>query len=275
LGLKDALYQMLAIGVGSMSKGRHIMHVNCEQNSADWFAARCGRIGSSRIADCMSYLTRKSKNGVAGEESAARKNLKGVIVAETLTRIHQDSYVSDAMKHGVAQEPFARALYELKFDVSVDQVGVFIHPRINRACASPDGCIRQDGLIEIKAPNTTTHLGYLIGDVVPEDYKPQMLWQMACCEREWADFVSFDPRLPQHLQLFVKRFWREDARIAEMEAEATKFLTEVDDMIARLPKDTEAERVAKAVEEDMALITGEDIKPYLPVDGEKSELGRM
>lgn len=208
----------------------------CEQRSAEWFEARCGRVTSSRVADAMAFLSRKSKNGEKGDEAQARKNLKAGIVAEILTGIHQEHYVSDPMKFGAAQEPFARAAYEQEHNVLIDQVGFVIHPTIERAGASPDGLLGKDGLIEIKAPNTTTHLDYIIGDVVPEEYKMQMLWQMRCCERQWCEFVSYDPRLPDYLQLFVKRFERNDEAIAIMDQMVQQFLSEVDGLISRLPK---------------------------------------
>jgi hypothetical protein len=150
----------------------------------------------------------------------------------------------------------------------VEQVGFVVHSKINRAGASPDGLIGDDGLIEIKCPNSSTHIEYILGYTeAPSEYQPQMLWQMACTERQWCDFVSFDPRMPEHLQLFVVRFHRDDARIAEMEAEVLKFLAEVDAIIERLPKEdprealarqAEAETIAKQVEDDMLMITGQE-----------------
>src|SRR5208283_4140098 len=101
-----------------------------------------------------------------------------------------------------------------------------IHPKIDRGAASPDGVVGKDGLIEIKCPETTTHLEYLIAGVVPEEYQPQMLWQMACTGRKWCDFVSYDQRLPKHLQLFQARFNRDDMRIAEYETAVEGFLGE-------------------------------------------------
>ena len=170
-------------------------------------------------------------------ESADRKNYRAQLVAEILTGEPQDStFTNKAMEWGTEQEPFARGAYETRKGLMVDQVGMVIHPTIDRAAASPDGLVEFDGLVEIKCPNTATHLDYLLADVVPAKYQPQMLWQMACTGRDWCDFVSYDPRLPEHLQLFVKRLPKDDTRIKEMEAEVQTLLGEVEDIIKRLPK---------------------------------------
>lgn len=196
------------------------------QGSEEWLAARAGKVTASRIADVMS----KIKTG----EAAARRDYKAQIVAEILTGKPQDGgYINAEMQWGTDQEPFARAAYEVSRDVMVDQVGLVLHPKIDRAAASPDGLVDK-GLLEVKCPKTATHLQYLGAGVVPAQYLPQMLWQMACTEREWCDFVSYDPRLPERLQLFVKRYERDDARIKEMEAEVIAFLAEVDAMLEKL-----------------------------------------
>jgi putative phage-type endonuclease len=144
-----------------------------------------------------------------------------------------DVFVNQAMQHGTDTEPFARAAYETKYGLMVDQCGLVLHPSIERGASSPDGLVG-DGLIEIKCPKTATHLDYLLAGVAPSKYQLQMLWQMACTERAWCDFVSFDPRLPKDLQMLCVRFERDDKRIKEIEAEVVKFLSEVDAMIEQL-----------------------------------------
>jgi hypothetical protein len=148
----------------------------------------------------------------------------------------EGGYFSDVMKWGLEQEPFARAAYEMRSGVLVDQVGFVVHPSIDGAGMSPDGLVGDQGLVEIKCPLSKTHIRYFLDGKVPSEYKPQMLWQMACSERAWCDFVSFDPRLPEDLQLFTVRFERDDAAIKAMEAEVLTFLAEVDDIIKRLRK---------------------------------------
>lgn len=200
--------------------------IDFPQGSAEWLASRAGKVTASRVADVLA----KIKTG----EAAARADYKAQIVAEILTGQPQGSTFTNAeMQWGTEQEPFARSAYEVARDTMVDQVGLVIHPRIERAAASPDG-IAGDGLIEVKCPKTATHLQYLLAGVVPSKYKPQMLWQMACTEKAFCDFVSFDPRMPENLQLFVIRFERDDAEITSMEAEITVFLGEVDELVAKL-----------------------------------------
>lgn len=196
------------------------------QGSEEWLQSRAGRVTASRIADVLA----KIKTG----EAAARRDYKAQIVAEILTGKPQESgFTNEAMQWGTATEPAARAAYEAISGTLVDTVGLVLHPAIDRAAASPDG-LAGDGLLEIKCPKTATHLQYLLAGVAPAQYQLQMLWQMACTERAWCDFVSFDPRLPEDLQLLIVRFERDDKRIAEIETEVKLFLSEVDETIEKL-----------------------------------------
>lgn len=200
--------------------------IDCVQGSPEWHAARAGKVTASCIASVMA----KIKTG----EAAARRDYKAQLVAEILTGTPQDgSYINAEMQWGMDQEPFARAAYEVACGVLVDQVGFVLHPTIERAGMSPDGIVGQ-GLLEIKCPKTATHLQYLLAGAVPAQYQPQMLWQMACAEATFCDFVSFDPRLSPELQLFVIRFHRDEARIKEMESEVKMFLAEVDELLSKL-----------------------------------------
>lgn len=202
--------------------------IDFPQGSDEWLSSRAGKVTASRIADVMA----KIKSG----EAADRRDYRAQIVAEILTGKPQESgFINAEMQWGIDQEPFARAAYEVARDVMVDQVGLVLHPRIDRAAASPDGIVG-DGLVEIKCPKTATHLQYLIDGTVPKKYQPQMLWQMACTERSWCDFVSFDPRLPEEHQLFVVRFNRDEKKIEEMEAEVIAFIGEVDSVLENLNK---------------------------------------
>lgn len=200
--------------------------IDCEQNSAEWLAARCGSLGASSIADMVA----KTRTGWG----ASRFNLAARIVCERLTGTPQESYTNAAMQWGHDTEPQARAMYEFMRDVAVQQVGLVLHPSINKSHASPDGLVGDDGLIEIKCPNTATHIETLLSEDVEGKYVKQMQWQMACCGRAWCDFVSFDPRLPAEMQMFVQRVPRDDDFIAELEREARLFLAEIDKTIATL-----------------------------------------
>lgn len=198
-----------------------------EQLSPEWFEARRGFVGASAINDVMAVTK-------SGGEAATRRNLRARIIAERLTGICADSFTSAAIQWGVDNEPIARAAYEVATGNEVEQVGFILHPEIKMTGASPDGLIGADGLIEIKCPNTATHIDYLLGGVAPTEYRNQMLWQMECTGRNWCDFASYDPRMPEDMQLFVVRFMRDDARIAELREGVIKFLSEVDSVLVKL-----------------------------------------
>lgn len=197
-----------------------------EQNTPEWLAQRCGKVTASRIAD----LTAKTNTGY----SASRANYLAQLVAERLTGTVAESYSSPAMQWGTETEPLARAAYEVETGLLVTECAMIQHPTILMAGASPDGLVGDDGLLEIKCPSTHTHIETLISGEADSKYIKQMMWQMACTGRQWCDFVSFDPRMPADLQLFIKRVPRDKKLIDELEGEVIKFLAEVDDVINKL-----------------------------------------
>jgi putative phage-type endonuclease len=199
-----------------------------EQGSDSWFQVRIGKVTASRVADVIA----KTKTGY----SATRDNYMAQLVCERLTGQKGDSFSNAAMQHGTETEPLARLSYEVTQNVLVDEVGFVPHPSIKMAGASPDGLVGDDGLLEIKCPNTATHIETLLSQTVPGKYNTQMQFQMACTGRQWCDFVSFDNRLPEELQLFVKRVPRDTVFIRLIEAEIIQFLAELDDKINKLMK---------------------------------------
>ena len=138
------------------------------------------------------------------------------------------------MQWGVDTEPQARAAYEFITDSTVEEVGFIDHPTIAMTGASPDGLVGTEGMIEIKCPNTATHINTLLTGKVEIKYFTQMQWQMACCDRQWCDFVSFDPRMPLEMQLWVFRVFRDNEFIAELETNISEFLAELDEKITTL-----------------------------------------
>lgn len=199
-----------------------------EQGSPEWFAQRLGKVTASRVADVIA----KTKTGY----STSRENYMAQLICERMTNTVAESYTNAAMQWGTDNEPLARAAYEAAKDVLVDEVAIITHPTIESAGASPDGLVGDDGLVEIKCPNTATHIDTLLSQTVPCKYVTQMQWQMACTGRKWCDFVSFDPRMPEDLRLFIKRVDRDDKMIAELESEVVKFLKELDEKIEKLNK---------------------------------------
>jgi len=203
--------------------------IDFPQGSAEWAQARAGRVTASRV-DAVLSRARDRKS-----EGATRRKYKAQIVAEILTGKPQEGAFSNrAMEEGIENEPFARAAYEVKKMEAVDTVGFVLHPTIERAGASPDGLVATDGLVQFKCPEPQTHLGYLLEGVVPSDYEPQMLWEMACTGRSWCDFVSYCPVFPAPHDLLIVRFNRDDKRILEITAEVGVFLKEADAIIERL-----------------------------------------
>ena len=201
--------------------------VDCEQNSAKWIWARTGRITASRICDLMATLKR-------GGEAASRRDYRAELIAERLTGNAENHYVTKEMRYGSEQEPFARTAYEIKTGNIVDQAGFVFHPRLAFSGGSPDGLIREDGGLELKCPKTTTHLAYMAAGTVPKEYEYQMLWNMACAERQWWDFASFDARLPEKLRLFIVRMPRDEVRIGEIEREVMRLNNEIDTVCEQL-----------------------------------------
>ena len=197
-----------------------------EQGTPEWLAERLGKATASRIADIMA----KTKSG----PSASRQNYAAELIAERLTGVGGDFYINAAMQRGTDLEPLARDAYSFESGNAVVPVGLVAHPSIEMSGASPDGLVGADGLIEIKAPGTAKHIATLTGSSIDGKYICQMQWQMSCTERQWCDFVSYDPRLPVEMQLATRRVHRDDLAIAEMEREVIVFLAEVDATVALL-----------------------------------------
>ncbi len=196
------------------------MALPIEQGSPEWFEQRRGKVTASRIADIMA----RTKSGY----STSRQNYLMQLLCERLTGKVEESFKSSAMQRGNDLEPEARNWYQLETGEIVEQISFIDHPNIDDAGASPDGLVGNEGLIEIKCPNTATHIETLRSKKPSDRYYKQMQWQMACTGRKWCDFVSFDNRLPDNLAYFCVRIDRNEEVIAEIEQEVTAFLLELD-----------------------------------------------
>ena len=201
--------------------------LNIAQDTAEWLQARCGLVTASRVADVMATVK-------SGQPSEKRRKYQMELLKEFLTGQCAEHYVTPEMDFGKQNEPVARAQYAVNREVEIERVGFILHPHIPRSGASPDGCVGDDGLVELKVPKTETHLEYFLAGVVPEQYKPQMYWQMACAERQYCDFVSYDPRLPEEFGLLIVRLERDDAVIADMEDKVEQFIAELNAMSEKL-----------------------------------------
>ena len=197
------------------------------QGSDEWKALRVGKVTASRVADVIA----KTKSG----PSASRTNYMAGLIAERLTGTPAASFTNAAMQWGTDHEADARRAYEFYHDFDVEQVAFVDHPTILMTGASPDGIVKgHGGLVEIKCPTTATHIDTLLGQSVPGKYVTQMQWQMACTATDFCDFVSFDPRLPESMRLFVFRVQRDWKFIGELEAEVKTFLAELDEKVSLL-----------------------------------------
>jgi len=197
-----------------------------EQRTDEWFQARLGKVTASRISDVMA----KTKSG----PSASRANYMAELIVERLTGKAGDSYQNAAMIWGTNTEPLARAAYEAHRGVLVEETGFVPHPKLAMSGASPDGLVGTDGLVEIKCPNTATHIDTMMTETVPMKYILQMQWQMLCTGREWCDFVSYDPRMPEGMQLFVQRHPFSNDTALDMTREVEAFLAELNEKVSKL-----------------------------------------
>jgi putative phage-type endonuclease len=192
------------------------------QKSKEWYSQRLGKVTASRISDVMA----KTKSGY----SATRKNYMTQLLLERLTGQKEESYTNAAMQHGIDTESEARSAYELESFNIVTECGFYDSPDGLMSGASPDGLISDTGLIEIKCPNTATHIETLICKEIDRKYILQMQWQMYCTNRQWCDFVSYDNRLPINLRLFIKNIERDEKMIEEILSEVKLFLSELDEL---------------------------------------------
>lgn len=194
-----------------------------EPNTSQWIMSRKGCLTGSRMASAMSFL----KNG---EESADRKRLKMELLAERLTDVAIDHYVTPAMQWGIDHENDAIAEYEALTGNIVIPAGYIPHPQIKHFGATPDGLINDDGVFEAKCPTTITHIKWVLAKEVPEEYKPQMIVECLVSGRKFADFVSFDPRMPVGKRLFYRRYEPTNAEFDRVQNEAIKFLDELNSL---------------------------------------------
>lgn len=209
-----------------------IAYLDIEQGTSEWHQVRLGKVTASRIHEVVARVK-------SGDYGASRKNYMADLFAERLTNTPTDSYVSKEMLWGTDHQADAVAAYEYHTNATVQKIGFVSHQRIAMAGCSPDGFVGADGLVEIKCPNTAQHLSTFFNETIDGQYIKQMQFQMACTGRKWCDFISFDPRLPElspktkrHMRMVVLRVMRNDAEVAQLEAEAVKFLQELEQMIA-------------------------------------------
>jgi len=199
------------------------MMIDVEQGSAEWIACRLGKITSSRISDILA-------KGKGDKPSVTRKNYMYQLLLERLTGEMADHYSSPEMQRGLEKEQSAADAYEAETYSIVTKCGFFESPDGVMSGSSPDRLVGDDGLIEIKNPNTSTHIETKMSGDIKREYILQMQHQMYCSGRKWVDFVSYDDRLPINLRLFIKRIDRDEKMIEEILSEVKLFLSELDEL---------------------------------------------
>ncbi len=191
-----------------------------QQRSEEWYEARLGKATGSKFSDIMT-------KGRGSYELAARKNYRSELVLERLTGKKAETWTSPAMQWGIDNEPFARQNYMYATGQEVVEEFFVQHPTLQAGC-SPDGYVGDEGLVEIKCPNSATHIATLRTGQLPSQYEAQVQGQLWLTGRSWCDFVSFDPRMPDNAQMIVIHIERDQEYIDDLEYEITKFLSEVD-----------------------------------------------
>jgi len=190
------------------------------QGTPEWKAARAGHATASRFADVLA----KVKVG----EAMGRQRYRWQLVTERIMAAPCETYSNKAMERGTLLEPEARDAYEAETGAFVTQTDFLHHPTVEWVGCSPDGLIDADGGLEIKCPdNPVIHVQTIHGGM-PSEHRAQVQGQMWVTGRKWIDFVSYDPRMPEGMQLYIERVKRDDAYIAELEKEVAAFLAEVD-----------------------------------------------
>jgi len=198
-----------------------------DQRTDEWRQAKCGKLGCSRLDAALAQ-------GRNGAPSATRRNYLAELVCERLTGNVSQGFTTAEEQWGIDHESFAKAAYEARSGVIIQEHGGMEHPTIKGWWGSPDGLIGSDGGIEIKCPKTATHLDTLLRGTIDRGYILQMTGYILIYDRAWWDFISFDPRLPDRLSIFIKRFYRDDLPCAEVESGARQFLVDLESMLERL-----------------------------------------
>lgn len=196
-----------------------------EQGSIEWLMARIGFCSGSRFADVLDF-TQKGKPG------AKRTTYLWELVSERLTGKPVERFVNAAMEWGTAYEGEARMAYEAFTGNMVAEQGFLHHPTVAMCGGSVDGLVDDDGMVEFKCPSTSTHLKTVLSGEC--EHLPQIMGYLWITGRKWCDFVSYDPRLPAPLNLYIKRIDADAEYITNLDREVQKFLAEVSDTVAKL-----------------------------------------
>ncbi|WP_317992900.1 lambda exonuclease family protein [Bartonella gliris] len=194
-----------------------------EQRTAEWFQARLGKVTASNIYNVLSKTAK-------GLPTSKYEDYKIKLMTERLTGEISQSYTTPAMQWGIEHEDDALKEYEFIYDTEVTRCGFIPHPKIEMAGASPDGLIGDDGLVEVKCPQSINHLRFFMDDEIKPEYLAQMQFQMACTGRKWCHFISYNPQFVGRstgLRMKIKRIHRDEKQIEEINKAVESFLAEI------------------------------------------------
>lgn len=194
-----------------------------EQGSEAWLEERLGLATASRFFDIVDW-TKETKN-VKAKPKAAYYSYMFQLLAERRTG-KVARFSSKPMEWGRQHEEQAASLYAEMTGADVRELGFIKHDTLD-AGASLDRTVDDDGLLEIKCPNTSTHLSYIFNGIPPQ-YHAQMQGQMWIAGKQWGDFMSFDPEVDGPDQVYIERIERNDEFINVMEQRITQFLAALD-----------------------------------------------
>lgn len=203
-----------------------IIHENIDQGSQEWLDLRMGKITASRLKDVLS-------KGRGSAPSKTRLSYMYQLAAEILTGEREEGFTNKYMEWGNEWEDSARAAYELKNNIEVKEVA-FIEHDAGKIGVSPDGLVGENGLLEIKCPKTTTQISWYLSGKVPPEHYDQIQGQIWISERDWCDFVSYDPRINGESGYFEVRVLRDDSHISKICKECREFLIELDQLLDKL-----------------------------------------
>jgi hypothetical protein len=192
------------------------------QGSDAWLQARCGKATSSEFSAILAK----------GQGKTRAAYLRRVL-AERLTGKPSETYKNANMERGIEQEPYAKMAYEARTGLMVEEAGFIKHDTLEAGC-SPDGLVGEDGGAEIKSVIPTVQLDTILGSGYPSEHKPQIQGCLWLTKRQWWDFCSFSPDMPERLRLYIFRVPRDDSYIRTLEAEVKVFLDEVAYLYERL-----------------------------------------
>ena len=192
-----------------------------EQQTAEWFAERCGIPSASNFDKIIT---------TSGEPSKSRLKYMYQLAGERIIGIREEGFSNDAMKRGVEMESEARYLYEMLYDVKIEQVGLCFPDEKKLVACSPDGLVGEDGLIEIKCPNLATHVGYIVDKKLPTEYFQQLQGQLFVTGRAWVDFVSYYPGLKP----LIIRATRDEKFIKALASELELFCQQLNEIVSQI-----------------------------------------